>query len=396
MNKKAFAIIFLTVFIDLLGFGLVVPILPVFAKEIGASNFEVGLVAAVFSLMNFFFTPVLGSLSDRIGRRPIILMSAALNVVGYIIFAWSNSLTVLVISRLICGIGAANIGAAQAYISDISSPENRARSLGLIGMAFGLGFVFGPVFGGLIKQFYGLSWVGYVAATLCFLNLVSAFFLLPESVKELKKDLKITIFPFKTLESALENKLVSRIFLMFLFNVLAFAMMQTMVSVLWKEHYGQTDKQIGYLFGVIGICSAITQGGLVGILIKKWGEQNMMLRGSLILAIGLMSIPLISSDLFNVGVYVTIALISFGSGMLNPSITATLSRATNPEEQGAMLGLNQSVGSISRVIGPVLSGFFYDIHYTLPFILSGLVMFFCVFLVYQIVKLLRLKATPSV
>ena len=163
-NKRAFAIIFLTVFIDLLGFGLIVPILPNYAKELGASNAQFGLIVAVFSLLNFIFTPFLGAYSDRIGRKPIILVSVLLNMIGYIIFAHSVGLPIFIFSRVLNGIGSSNISAAQAYIADISSPENRTKMMGMIGAAFGLGFIFGPLFGGILKASFGIEGVGYAAA----------------------------------------------------------------------------------------------------------------------------------------------------------------------------------------------------------------------------------------
>ena len=173
-NKRAFTIIFLTVFIDLLGFGLIIPILPNYAKSLGASDAQFGYIAAVFSLLNFVFTPFLGAYSDRIGRRPIILISVFMNMIGYIIFAHAYTLPLIIFSRILNGIGSSNISAAQAYIADITKPENRTKMMGMIGAAFGLGFIFGPMFGGLIKTHYGIEGVGYAAAGLCLLKLYSA------------------------------------------------------------------------------------------------------------------------------------------------------------------------------------------------------------------------------
>lgn len=373
-NKKAFTIIFLTVFIDLLGFGLVIPILPNYAKLLGASDFGFGLIAAVYSLLNFIFTPFLGAYSDRVGRKPIILISVFVNMIGYIIFAHANSLFLFVFSRVLNGIGSSNISAAQAYIADISSPENRTKMMGMIGAAFGLGFIFGPLFGGLIKASYGIEGVGYAAAAICLLNLASVYFLLPESNKNLNKEAPIKFVPINDYQKAFSKPVLRELMWLWAIYVLAFSAMNTVSALLWKEQYGFDEKHIGYLFGIIGIASVIVQGGLVGRLNKSFGEKKLLVIGTILMIIGLGTMPYVPHENFWFWVVINIAFVSLGNGCLSPSITALVSKVTPLEEQGRMLGLSQSIGSISRVLGPVMSGLFYGWHYTLPYWAGAILM----------------------
>jgi MFS transporter, DHA1 family, tetracycline resistance protein len=382
-NKKAFIIIFLTVFIDLLGFGLIVPILPNYAKSLGAADWQFGLIASVFSLLNFIFTPFLGAYSDRVGRRPVILISVFMNMIGYIIFAYANALPLFIFSRVINGIGSSNISAAQAYIADISSPENRTKMMGMIGAAFGLGFIFGPLFGGLIAAAYGdkgatdpallfgIRELGFAAAALCLINLVSAYFLLPESNKNLNANSPIKFVPINDYKKAFTQPVLRELMWFWAIYVLAFAAMQTVSALLWKEKYGFDEKHIGYLFGIIGIASVIVQGGLVGRLNKAFGEKKLLVMGCILMMIGLATVPFVPTEGFWFWAVINICFISLGNGCLTPSITALVSKITPPEEQGRMLGLSQSVGSVSRILGPAMSGVFYGWNYALPYLVGG-------------------------
>lgn len=394
-NKKAFTIIFLTVFIDLLGFGLVIPILPTYAKELGASNVEVGFLAGIFSIMNFFFTPFLGSYSDRVGRRPIILVSIAANVVGYLIFGFAGNLTLFMLSRVVNGIGSSNIAAAQAYISDITKPEDRTKYLGMIGAAFGLGFVFGPAAGGFIKSHYGFEWVGFTAAILCGINFLSAYFFLPESIKEKNASSPIRFIPLRDYANALQKPLLREILILWIIYIMAFTMMQTVSALLWKEYYGMDEKHIGFIFAIIGISSAIAQGGLVGLLSKKLGRNRILLLGCVLMFLGLGMIPLIPKDWFWTGTVLWIALTAIGGGCLTPSLQSLVSLISPPSEQGRMLGLSQSLGSLSRVLGPAISGFAYDFHFATPYFIGSGLMVVCFFLANVVIGLLNKRELSS-
>lgn len=198
-------ILFVTIFIDLMGFGIFIPVVPIYARELNASDALVGDTGALFSLMMFIFTPVWGSLSDRFGRRPIILWALGISAVSYLLFAQANTLFLLIAARMLTGIGSGNITAAQAYITDITPPEGRAKAMGMIGAAFGLGFIFGPPMGSFIYMHFGVEWVGYIAAIICVLNMVAVWFFLPESLQQKVMDRAIRIKPITGAIKALKE-----------------------------------------------------------------------------------------------------------------------------------------------------------------------------------------------
>ena len=389
MRKSPIFVLFVTIFIDLLGFGLVIPILPIFSRQIGATDTEIGLIAAVYSLMNFVFAPFWGTLSDRIGRRPVILVSILVTAASYIIFAYSTTLFILFAARILGGIGSANISAAQAYISDVTAPEGRAKAMGLIGAAFGLGFIFGPPLGGYLKSISTagtVDMVGYVSAAFCILNFIMAYFLLPESIKQKKVDAP---FNFKPITSLIKQLQVPQIRELFLFNfvfIAAFSMMQITVALLWEEHNGLNEKQIGYMFAFIGLASAIVQGTLVGKLVRWFGEYKLLFIGSILMAIALFMIPFISNEYFMPFAFIAIILIALANGCLMPSITSLISQNTSEEKQGHTLGLNQSFGSVARVVGPTLGGFLYGISYFQPYIVGSMLMLGCIVLYFILVN----------
>jgi MFS transporter, DHA1 family, tetracycline resistance protein len=391
MKQASLFIIFLTVFIDLIGFGLVTPILPVYIKNMGATNIEIGMITSAYALMNFIFTPLLGSYSDRFGRRPIILATISINVIAFLIFGLAESLPILILSRLFSGIGSANISAAQAYISDISTPENRAKSMGMIGVAFGLGFVFGPLFGGVLNQFYGIHSVGYAASALCLVNLVWAYFSLPESLKVKNVTAEIQFIPIQDYKKALNQSIIRELFILNWVYIAAFMMMQTYSSLLWKEHYGLDDHQILYIFAFIGITTAFVQGSLIGIMVKKFGEQRLLYYGCIFMIFGLGILPLMPKYLFVHGVVLSITSIAFGAGCLSPSMTSLLSQHTERQEQGKMLGLSQSFGSLARVVAPSLGGLLYNLAYWLPFVGGAGMMVGCIYLVHQVLVQIQKK-----
>jgi MFS transporter, DHA1 family, tetracycline resistance protein len=391
MKQASLFVIFLTVFIDLLGFGLVMPIFPVYVKTMGATNIEIGMITAAYAIMNFIFTPLLGSYSDRFGRRPILLATILINVIAFFIFGLANSLPLMILSRLFSGIGSANISAAQAYISDISTPENRAKSMGMIGVAFGLGFVFGPLFGAVISKWYGIHAVGFAAAGLCLINLVWAYFSLPESLKVKNATAEIQFIPIQDYKKALNKTIIGALFLLNLVYIAAFMMMQTYSSLLWKEHYGLDEDQIMYIFAFIGLTTALVQGTLIGLMVKKFGEQRLLYYGCIFMIIGLGSLPLMPKSLFVQGIVLSITSIAFGSGCLSPSMTSLLSQHTDLQEQGKMLGLAQSFGALARIIGPFLGGVLYNLSFWLPFVGGAGMMVGCIYLVQQVVVQIQKK-----
>lgn len=373
MNKRAsLLVIFLTIFIDLLGFGIIIPILPGLAVKLGGSANALA-IAAMYAGMNFLFAPLWGSLSDRFGRRPIILISIVITAAANFLFGWVDSIWILLIQRSLAGMGSANISAANAYVADISDKKDRAKNMGLIGAAFGLGFIFGPMIGGYFKTHFGILGVGLVSGGLGVLNLVTAYFFLPESLKEKSRDTKLSLDPLSPLLAAMKDRFVRGLFLLNFIFIAAFSLMQVTVAVLWEKHYGLIESEIGFMFGFIGLSSAIVQGTLVGPLNSRFGEKTLLTAGFILMAIGMVSLPYFPSVW---GELIPLAIIALANGMIGPSILSLLSGYAQPQEQGRILGLNQSLGSLGRVAGPVIGGPLYAWHYQAPYIGSGLLLTF--------------------
>jgi DHA1 family tetracycline resistance protein-like MFS transporter len=359
---------------DLLGFGLVIPILPTYATQLGASSFEVGLVMAVYALMNFVFSPFWGTMSDRLGRRPVIAFTVLITALGFLLLANAHSLALLFAARMLAGIGSANIAASQAYITDVTPPEGRAKALGMIGAAFGLGFIFGPPVGGFIKEQYGMDAVGYTAMSLSLINLMLILILLPESLKEKDPNNKLELKPVTGAIKALRNDRFRDLFITTFIYIMAFSMMQITVALLWEQHYGLNEAHIGYMFAFIGLSSAIVQGGLVGWLSRTFGEPKLMVIGSVLCGTGLLLTPFVPYAYFVPLAFIPMLLLAFANGCMMPSISSLLSRNATNKEQGQVLGMNQSFGSLARIAGPTAGGFLYGLHFTGPYIAGALLM----------------------
>jgi len=374
-NKSALGVIFLTTFLDLLGFGIIIPILPTFAEELGATELQIGLIAAIYALMNFTFSPFWGRMSDRHGRRPIILVSVLITASAYLVFSQTVSIWILVISRIFSGIGSANIGAAQAYIGDISTPQNRAKSMGILGAAFGLGFVFGPPIGGFLKADFGIEILGFVAAGLSVLNFIVAYFLLPESIKVKNKDASRSNI-IKAFSEQLKKPQISKLFYINLLFISAFSMMQVTAVLLWSDFSFLTEKEIGFVFMFIGVSSAIVQGVLVGPIAKRFGEIQMLAIGMTLLAIGLFAMPFFQADLFIPWQLIAIAFIALANGFINPALMSLITKLSKPTELGQLTGLYQSFGSLGRIAGPAFGGAIYGISHFLPYIVGPILLVF--------------------
>ncbi len=372
MKRSPLAIIFITVFIDLIGFGIVLPLLPYYAESYGASSLIIGLLSTSYSLMQFIFTPVWGRLSDRYGRRPLILLSLAGSCIGFLIFGLAHNLTMLFIGRLVAGIAGAIIPTTSAYIADVTTPENRAKGMGLIGAAFGLGFILGPAIGGLLAP-YGYDKPALLASAMAGLNLMYAYFKLPESLTdEIRGRARKRRFDLQTLKDALSHPRIGLLLAMYFVVTFAFANMEATFALLNEHRYNLNARQTGYLFTLIGVIATLMQGVVVGKLVKLWGEGRCVVIGTFTMIFGLGLMPFAG----NIPVYCfIIALVAFGSGINNPSIMALLSRSSHADEQGGILGIAQSMSSLGRIAGPVWGGWsFGALGYRSPFISAGIVM----------------------
>ena len=362
--------LFFTVFLDLLGFGLVIPFLPGLARDLGASNFVATLPGAAYSLMQFLFIPVWGRLSDRVGRRPVLLWSIAASSVGMALLGFGHSLAWLFIARLWSGIATANIAVAQAYIADVTTPETRARGMGMIGMAFGLGFIFGPAVGGILSRYQvpGLAVVGalpaLVASALSAINLLLALRTLPESLppaargRSVRRAVPLDLAAFR---AAVRVPGVGVAVATNFFVIVWFAGMEQTFRLFTDDIFGMTAAATGAIFAVVGVVGAGVQGGLVGKLARRFGEARLIVAGPLILAVAFALLA--ASPIFGAGarvaLYAAAGLIALGNGIVQPSLPSYVSRRAGSTEQGLALGTLQSASALGRVIGPAVGGILY-------------------------------------
>ena len=348
-------IIFLTVFIDLIGFGIVIPLSPFYAEHFGATGLMVGMLQASFSLMQFLFAPFWGRLSDRIGRRPVILVGLLGSAGSYLLFGLAESLTVLFIARILAGIAGANISTAQAYMADVTTPENRAKGMGMVGAAFGLGFIFGPAIGGALSVF-GPTVPPLFAGALSFANFVAACFILPESRKP-GAEARPRVSRLHALTEAVTRPGLPQLLLIFFLVTGAFSCFEATFALFGERRFGFTPSNIGYVFAFVGVVLTAVQGGLVGRMAKRFGEPRLVPFAIVALAAGLALVPLARSIPM---LLVACALLAVGSGFNNPSISSLISRISSADEQGGILGVSQSVSSLARIIGPFVGGAVYD------------------------------------
>jgi multidrug resistance protein len=380
MKRTPLALIFLIVFIDLLGFGIVIPILPSYAQRgFAADDLTVGFLVASYSFMQLLFTPLWGRLSDKIGRKPVLLIGLFLTMIGYVIFGLANTLLILFASRLLSGVGGANISAAQAYIADVTSLEQRAKGMGVLGAAFGLGFVFGPFIGGFLSQ-YGYEVPGFFAAGLSFVSMVLTAILLPESrTKETRTRSISSRFSFKQLFEFFSRPKTGVLLLFFFLVTFAYANIYAAFPIISNKEFGYSDAMVGGLFAFIGLIGALTQGVFIRYLTAKYSERTLFLAGCILTMIGLTLIPFYVSTAV---LLIVLTVLSLGAGTTTPTCLSMISKSADADEQGSLLGINQSMGALARVLGPIWGGFtFQTFGHIWPFITGGAVMFIVVILV---------------
>lgn len=349
-GRSPLAVVFVTVFLDLVGFGIVIPLLPLYGQRFGAGPVAAAWLLAVYSLMQFFFAPGWGRLSDRIGRRPVLLVGLFGSALSYLAFGLAGSLTVLFVARAASGVMGANIGVAQAYIADVTPPQDRAKGMGMIGAAFGLGFIFGPAIGGLLSRF-GPEWPFLGAAALSAANGVVAWFRLPESLPPSARAAQ----PARAgLRARMATVLAApprlrRLYATAFLTTLALAAVEATLAMWAVRRWGLTQETIGYGFAAIGLVAALAQGLMVARLVKRIGERRSALLGLGLLAVAMAAVPLAPS-LPLVGA--ALALWAIGQGAATPSVTAMVSHQAGPSEQGRILAASQSLSALGRVLGP--------------------------------------------
>ena len=364
----------LTIFIDFAGFGIVLPLLPFWAERLGAGPIGVGLVLTIYALAQFIFTPVLGTLSDRYGRRPIILASLLIETFSLALSTLAGSLAILLVARFVGGLGASNIGSAQAVAADVTPVERRARGMGLIGAAIGLGFVVGPAMGGLLAPL-GPAVPFWVAMIVALANALLVLRFLPETRRR-ETACAIVLFTNRGMggvlagwRRVLRNSAVARLVVINLLFTIAFTAMEAVFPLFTQHSFGWKAIQNGYIFTYAGIVIVLMQGGLVGRLVKRWGERSLLSAGLIMLAAGLALLSL-STNLALL--LIALGIVSIGDGAVTPVVSALLSFASPPTRQGETLGLAQGVAGLGRVIGPLAAGSIFAIGGPCaPFILGS-------------------------
>ncbi|HXD90679.1 MAG TPA: MFS transporter [Candidatus Binataceae bacterium] len=358
-GRAPLTILFTTVFIDLLGFGIVIPFLPMYVERLGVGAFAIGLILSVYSLMQLLVAPILGRISDRVGRRPIIMLGLLGSSLSYFIYGFAHSIPLLLISRAVHGACAATVSTAQAYVADTTTERERAHGMGLIGAAFGLGFVLGPAIGGLLGH-TSLRVPVFFAGALTFANLIFAAIALPESHRptgDARLHWSLLAQPLLILPRQLVRHRMARIFLIAFLATFAMAIFETTFALMVSLLYGYRAAGVGGLFAYAGLIQAITQGYLLGKLAKRISEPRLIRAGLLLFAIGMAPMASFASPAM---LFVLLALLALGYGLANPSIASLISKLAGRHLQGELLGVNQSVLALARIVGPVVAGIMYD------------------------------------
>ena len=414
MTRKPLLVVFLTVFIDLVGFGIVLPLLPIYSDQFGAKGWMIGAIMASYSAMQFVFAPGWGRLSDRIGRRPVMLVSTAGAVVSYALFAvgsgfsnTSTALLLIIVSRVFAGICGANITVAQACIADVTPPEERSKKMGLIGMAFGLGFIFGPVIGWASMKMFGQTGPGWVAAGLCAANFLLALAILPETRKP--DSLAPQRPRLQQWMHTFQNAPLRMLVLVFFLATFCFTCFETTLGLLVARNFHLvsvanltqldllkhddakfTDAATAssVLFAFCGIVGAFVQGGPLGKLVKRMGEPKLIGLSMILVAVSLAPLPFIKGDtklawgvLFSGGggpwwmLLLLLAVLSIGSGLTRPPVFGMISILAPANEQGATLGVAQSAGSLARIAGPVFATTLFGFDPSIPYLICAALAF---------------------
>lgn len=397
MRKPSVLVIFLTVFMDLVGFGIVVPLVPYYSKHFGAHGWLIGVIIASFSAMQFIFSPIWGRLSDRHGRRPILLLSTAGAACSYVLFAISSgvenhhaAIALMIVSRAFAGLCGGNITVAQAYIADITPREQRSRRMGLIGMAFGFGFIFGPALGGLSLKYIGGTGPGWIAAGMCAINFLLAWSILAESRKPSSEH----VAPRPHLDQwfhTLSQPKVGFLVMVFFLATFCFSCFESTLPLVVANNFHlniQTDETsastVAYLFVFCGLIGAFVQGGAVGRLVKKMGEPKLIALSLVLTAASFVWLPFITSQArLSWGVLFrgeghewrlmlgALALLSIGTSLTRPPLFGLLSNLTSAHEQGANIGVAQGSGSFARILGPIFATGLLPVHQSLPYLICA-------------------------
>ncbi|HWM23977.1 MAG TPA: MFS transporter [Chthoniobacterales bacterium] len=361
-QRSPLFVLFLTVFIDMVGFGIIIPVLPLYAERFHATPMAIGWLTGIYSGMQIIFTPILGKLSDRFGRRPVLMVSIAGTAIGFALMGMATALPLLFVARILAGITGGNISIPQAYIADVTAPEQRSRAMGMIGAAFGVGFTFGPLIGGVMSRI-SYSAPFYFAAGLAIANVILVYFILPESLSHehrAKPHEEATVAEvFRHGRGWMFGLVVATYF----FLITGFAIMTAFFALFTAKRFGYDAHANGYLFAYVGVLSVVVQGGLIGRLVKMFGEVTLARAGLLLTAASLALLPASHNLTF---LLLVCAGLSFGSGLASPPLSGLASQMIDRSWQGRALGIMQSAGSAGRLLGPLLGGWLLTLDLKKP------------------------------
>ncbi|WP_082683483.1 MFS transporter [Fictibacillus sp. FJAT-27399] len=385
-NKKALPILFLVMFLVMVGFGIIIPVLPFFAEKVGANPAQLGLLMAVYSLMQLLFAPIWGRVSDRIGRKPVMLIGIAGLSISFFLMAVSSQLWMLFAARIIGGLlSSANMPTTMAYVADITTPENRGKGMGIIGAAVGLGFIFGPAIGGVFSK-TSLNTPFYLAGISSIITFFLVLFVLKES---LPKELRMNGPSEPGSRWKAFTGAVSILFVLQLFISLSLSGLEATFAYFAAKKAGLDTNHLGYIFMIMGFAGALVQGGLVGRLTKKFGEGKVIQAGIVISAAGF-GLILLVHNFTTAAIYLSI--FGIGNGVIRPSVSALLTK-TSTSGHGSVTGLLSSFDSLGRIIGPPLGGWLFSVAAGLPYI-SGIILSIIALVLYQFYSV-RAKASIS-
>lgn len=351
-RRAQLGIIFLTILIDMIGFGIVIPVLPIYAEAFQATPVQNGLLVAIFSFAQFFAAPFWGRMSDRVGRRPVLFVSILGTAAGFLMMGLAGSLFMLFLARFIDGVAGGNIGTAQAYVADISTKEERAKAMGIIGAAFGLGFVFGPAIGGLMTHFFDMRAPFFLAAAMAAVNAVLILVYLPESLPRERRGRRQSGSIFDVIQHS-DSRVYRSVTAAYFCLIAGFSMMTTIYALFLFHRFDMDPLHTGAMLAMVGFIGALIQGGLIGRLVKRFGEARLATAGATVLAASLFALPL-AHDLAMLVLFS--AGIAIGNSLLMPTLTGIASRSVDQNWQGRALGLLQSAGALARWVGPALAG----------------------------------------
>ncbi len=372
MKRSALTVLALTAFVDMLGFSIILPILPFYAETYGATASVIGLLFASYSIMQFIFSPIWGSVSDRIGRKPVLIIGLTGAAIGLVIFGLAESLFVLFVARIFSGIMASTVPVAQAYAADVTTPEYRAKAMGMLGAAIGLGFVVGPALGGILEGF-GRGLPAFVAAGLAIVNAVWTAIALKESLTHETRSERW--LPLHSVRTIVKLPVVTLILGVFFVNVFAFAAMEATFALLIQDvvfpglTHAELARRVGYLLGFSGVIMVVVQGGFLGRLVRLFGEARLIPTGLAFIAVGLVMLPLLTSLAW---IMLSLALLSIGAALIRPNAFSLISQLVPESTQGGAMSIGQALASLARATGPAFGGWVYHTAgYPAPFLLGS-------------------------